>query len=447
MSEDAKTSREVALGVESIRAYIGATSEASFVDAKRACSWNDNDTKASLARDIAGLANSKGGGALVIGKREVDGRIELESLNDEQRTSFEVTKVAKWINNHFKPSIQLTCHPIEHDGHELLVIKVDEFLQTPVMCIKGYQRDDGKHILEVGAIYVRTDDVETAKLLSPEQFRELVRRAAIKHQEEMREMFSQVLSGKLAANTPTDKEQFALSAKQVATDLTEGQCSGTEFSGWILMLHPGTFEKRWIGFNALSDVLERININSVRFPRQFPFPLASDWGARDEWQGQWGITEEGLYIYATPFEEDHSKWVKPPDYQDRLADGEIPAGQWLNAVNSVWLVRRFYLLAANYSKFFEPSENMSITISATNIRNRWLMFNNEWLDRASLRGGPTNSRSFNHSIEIHAGELASDWSSLSLDCVESLVRRFEVHHQLTKVDLLNMIGRYGRIGL
>jgi hypothetical protein len=431
---------------EAILAYVTATSELHFIDAKGPCSWEHNDTKASLAKDIAALANTKGGGALVIGKADANREGIRDGLTESEVQSFEVTKVAKWVNNHFRPAIELSCHPVHHEGRHYVVIKVEEFSLTPVMCTKSSQSEKNKPILEVGGIYIRTKDVESTKIQSADDFHDLVRRAAIKHRDEMQEAFAHVLRGQTASNAPTDEQQFDRLASRMRNDLVDSPQAPP--SGWRFMMHPQFFEKKWPTFEDLGQVLNGINVDEVRFPRQFPSPVETDWGAKDGFSGRWGLAYEGLFLYAAGFEEDHVSWIPPvSSFSDTVPIDSVPPGQWLNAIHALWLVRRFFLLASKFARFLDADETIRLVVSADNLKNRWLIFRDEWLDEQSLKGIPAEVSTFTFPLTIHAGELESEWSDRSVDCMQSLIRRFPIHPHLSRADLLNLLGTYARIGL
>src|SRR6202008_3310514 len=136
------------------------------------------------------------GGALVIGKeQQSDSSFLYSGLSPEQVATFETTKVAQWVNSHFKPDIRLSCHTIELHSKSFVVITVAEFSEHPVICTKAYQAQDGKVLLEAGSIYVRTPNASSSRLQTPEQLASLIGRAVTKQQDRLREILDSVLAG------------------------------------------------------------------------------------------------------------------------------------------------------------------------------------------------------------------------------------------------------------
>ena len=62
MANQGTTLKEFVPTSDEVVRYVAAAGENSFVDAKGPCCWDDDLTKAALAKDFAAFSNSEGGG-------------------------------------------------------------------------------------------------------------------------------------------------------------------------------------------------------------------------------------------------------------------------------------------------------------------------------------------------------------------------------------------------
>jgi len=166
---------------------------------------------ASLAKDNAAFANSRDGGVLVIGKTESDiGSFELAGLSKDEAKSFETTKVARWVNNHFSPPINVVCHQHEYQDKRFVVITIGEFDDFPALCTKSFQDPSNpkKHILRERTLYVRNSNAESAPLESTDELRILIGLATAKRGNDMLKVFESMLMGRPLVSLPTNEERF-----------------------------------------------------------------------------------------------------------------------------------------------------------------------------------------------------------------------------------------------
>ena len=91
--------------IEELLRLVKSSGENSNVDAKAPMGWDEGDESARLAKDRAAFANSRDGGAIVIGKSENNGQFEYVGVSAEQAATFDTTRVANWSNSRFNPPI------------------------------------------------------------------------------------------------------------------------------------------------------------------------------------------------------------------------------------------------------------------------------------------------------------------------------------------------------
>jgi hypothetical protein len=408
---------------EQIALFVKATGEDDFVDAKAPCSWHGDD-RASLAKDIAAFANSGGGGAIVIGKRELENNsFEYAGIDEEQQKSFDTTKVAQWVNNHFKPDVRLVCHNIKLDSKRYTVITVAEFGDTPHICTKTYQNERSEVILRDGTIYVRTANAQSAPLSTPEQVSNLISRAFVKRKDQLRELLDSVLTGHTTRSVPTDEEHFAKQLHVVESDLLNGIKGDKNQGAWRLVIHPETFVQRWQSPRELSDVILQTKLGSRRFPQEFPRPLPRDWGISGNYH-IWGLTTEGMFYYWEPYRENAVPWGPQNSFEEESKTKKLDPSQWINYIWAVYMVGDFFAFAKRFSELFEAGSQIRYQIVASDLTGRHIVFPFGGAELRDLDYQPCAVRSFSHAKTIPAGRITGAWKELFSDCLLDFVHRF-----------------------
>jgi hypothetical protein len=403
---------------DEILRYVKTAGENDYVDAKAPCSWDDEATKASLAKDIAAFSNSEGGGAIVIGRAETTtGHFDFSGLTSEQCKSFDTTKVAQWVNNHFSPSIRLTCCPAEFDSKSFVVIAVAEFSDRPTICTKDRQ-SNGKALITKGTLYVRNENAESAPLMTPDQVSRLIGRAVVKQQESLRQVFDSVLAGRTAKSVPTDEEQFSAQANLVEKDLLDG---GQDHGAWKFTIHPDTFVERWESPKKLKEVIWESRIASRRFPQEYPEPIPRSWGVSGNYN-VWALTHHGMFYFWKNYYEDREPWKSQDVFAEKNQD--LPVGQWLNFIWSVYMVGDFFAFAKRYSDSFGASSQMRYMVLASKLKRRHLVLQPGGAELRDLRFAPCAVETFSHRKTVPAGQIASAWKDLFTDCLVGLYHSF-----------------------
>lgn len=110
----------------------------------------DGRLKAQLVRAVLGFANRRDGGVVVIGVAESGGGCEIKGLTAAELGMWTPDAVADTVAAYAAPSVSLTVSTNVVNGKSVVVIRVAEFADVPVLCRKSY--DD---VLGEGQLYVR----------------------------------------------------------------------------------------------------------------------------------------------------------------------------------------------------------------------------------------------------------------------------------------------------
>lgn len=158
--------------------YILHGKEERYLEYKRSMSsmiWTGNDTtKVKIAKAMMAMANLRNGGVIVVGMQETAKGVWVpELMTPQQISSFTQDDVAQWVNDYATPAVQFSIGAYALNGNQFVIIQVQEFDASPVICRK--QKTSGGETLEAGVIYYRSNrKIESAPISTDEDLRELI---------------------------------------------------------------------------------------------------------------------------------------------------------------------------------------------------------------------------------------------------------------------------------
>lgn len=156
--------------------YILHGKEERYLEYKRSMIWTGDDTtKVKVTQAMMAMANLRNGGVILIGMQEVSkGVWTPEAMTPEQVSSFTQDDIAQWVNDYAIPAVQFSVGPLVFNNNQFVIIQVQEFDTTPVICRKQ-KTIGGVEVLKAGAIYYRSNRKnESAPISSDEDLRELI---------------------------------------------------------------------------------------------------------------------------------------------------------------------------------------------------------------------------------------------------------------------------------
>jgi hypothetical protein len=178
--------------------------ESKELDYKAPCAWDENNKKAccEFVKDILALANTSGGW-LVIGVSEGANGFVHSGLSEEQAKSFDASRVNRFVQNYADPPINARIHKVVSDSRSFVVVEVPAFPDTPHVCQKEYPG-----VLAANAIYVRTDNNESAPLKSSADFRSIVEKAVRNRSDQLLVSFRTILTSGVQTSQPSDAQKY-----------------------------------------------------------------------------------------------------------------------------------------------------------------------------------------------------------------------------------------------
>jgi hypothetical protein len=439
-------------GSETLIRYIEYSGESDDIDAKGPVVWDNGPTSAALAKDFAAFANSRDGGALVIGKTEESpGKFRWDGLAEEQAASFDTTKVAAWVNNRFSPPIRLVCHRQEYQGKTFVVIVVKEFDDVPVLCVKSYEdpEDPKKHILREKTIYVRNANAESAPLGTIEELRALIGLATRKRGDEMLAHFDAMLKGRPLVPPASDREQFAKEITVVKEDLDLAKDGLWKQGAWVMWFHPAKHTpERWPELSTLEELIRRHRTRRPRgFPPSYVDPNRREWGIAYDYHGElWALTRTGLFFLSRTLWENREAFKSPSSTDSGQPRFEIPAGEWVEFEWSMGTIVEFFMFMSRFVQEYTPGEDVEYEVTASPLSGRRLVSTNPEIFREVPT--PSRAKEYRYGKSLLMEELRANWKE---ECAIAMTKFFELlpsdHGYIQRSTLRQWVDRFveGRV--
>ncbi|QDT24415.1 helix-turn-helix domain-containing protein [Gimesia chilikensis] len=434
---------------DELKRLIETSGESDNIDFKGPMTWDKSTQSAKLAKVIVSFANSRDGGAIVIGRSEVNGQFEITGLTEDEAISFETTRVASWINSRFSPPVRLVCSSIEYECKRLEVISVAQFEDIPIICTKPLldPTDSRKELLKQGTIYVRNQNAESAPLKTVEEFRTLIGLATSRQGDQMLSMFDSILKGKPILPVENHQERYEAELKRIEKGLEDVMKDRMVLGGWRLAIHPTTYvEDRWNDSEELEAVIQK---RSIRIRSEFP-PTRNgthlrEWGICNDYYGEiWTLTHSGMFALWQPYRENSYKY----ECQWRGLDGtpsipDIEPGGWIEFKLNMDLVIEMFMFIDRFIEEYELGGDFDLSFVADSLSGRKLVCRDSQINFSHRDPEPCRANRFEIVKQFRIEEFRAEWESI---CADTIKRFFEYfpNSNITKEVILGWIERFKR---
>jgi predicted HTH transcriptional regulator len=148
--------------------------ETPHLDYKGPCVWD-----ITFVKDILAMANIEGGGRIIIGVAEKGVGYERVGITEKEAATFDYDIMRDQFASFASPHVTFSlAFPRDRNDLQFAVITVDEFDETPVICIKANEKAGTK----APVIYYRNTDrrVESGPISNYHDLRNLLERSTIK---------------------------------------------------------------------------------------------------------------------------------------------------------------------------------------------------------------------------------------------------------------------------
>ena len=150
--------------------------ETQSIDFKRSEDWNS--LRWRITETVLGMGNLRDGGVIIVGVEEKSDAWELTGISEEHLKSYDVDIVVDQVNAYVSPHVNLGLAILPENAQTFLVIEVQEFEDTPLVCKKN--GPESSKLVE-GAVYIRPHGLaKTTRVMKAEQMHDLLELAAEK---------------------------------------------------------------------------------------------------------------------------------------------------------------------------------------------------------------------------------------------------------------------------
>lgn len=241
--------------------------ESKELDYKGPCVWSESDKKAccEIVKDILATANTKGG-FIVVGVGETPTGFDWPGLTRVECESFETSRLNRFVQNYTDPPINAHVIKYTSQGTNFVVIEIPRFSDTPHICQKDYPG-----VLSAGAIYVRTDNNESAPIKDSSDMRTIVEHAVRNRGDQLLSSFRAILTGTVQPTSgPSDIEQFTIQAREAAARCRQAIPTETAALGFReTLFHPLRFDRHRFTIPDLERMAEAASVTYRGWPYIF----------------------------------------------------------------------------------------------------------------------------------------------------------------------------------
>lgn len=169
-----------------ISAILANPIESRSIELKSAIPWRDINNQHQLqdvVKSIIGLSNVKDGGKIILGiTQNPDRTFTSTGMSATDLHTYDQDHIYQIVRAYANPTPRFEIRNVEYDRKFFIVFAIQEFLYTPVICIKDGS-NAGKEPLIKGALYIRTHKPETKKVDNETEMREIINLAIDKEME------------------------------------------------------------------------------------------------------------------------------------------------------------------------------------------------------------------------------------------------------------------------
>lgn len=222
-----------------------------------------------LVKDILAMANTEGGGHIIIGRRDCGRAVDCEQ---DILRSFDPTKVHDCAKNYGKPEPKFTVKEVESpEKTTAILIHVEEFEEHLIICVKDAADGSNKSILQAGAIYIRskTGNATSEQVKSEQDMRSLIHRSMIKSGQGFRRILDQYFKGLTQVNPLIDNKAAWKKEEKILSDKIDSTLSLKEHFLMQISAHPVIYDPQSL---QNGEILKEKLLDSVRGYRGWSFP-------------------------------------------------------------------------------------------------------------------------------------------------------------------------------
>ncbi len=399
-------------GLEQLaRQLLDRQAESRSLDFKAPMSFGPNKAdKGGVLKWIMAFANTRDGGYVLVGVEQIGGRFVPVGVTEDQAESFDPTRIATFAGNYCSVLPRVTVHVVEIDKISLLLLRVNEFDEEPVICTKDLHEAENL-ILRAGSIYVRTDGARSMPIESGATMRAFLDLAVEKRGGALLQQIRRLMSVSEPNRIIDPTEAYA---HEIEAAYTFYDRENLKDSYWFLELMPATYEHDRVASNARLKEIRRESVVSIRgwdFPHvDREYDRAFDRGI--ESVTHWARFHEAHRVYRSGLFTWRSKLHE--DYSDQDVGS-------IDYESSIYTLTELFIFASRYAPLIAEASNFALRVGATGLGGR------------VLRSGPgvlreeykTGAYQFDRAYQLSLDKLRASHLELAAEAAQEL---FELYN-------------------
>lgn len=407
--------------------YISLGHEQRSIEFKSAGPKTNKQLLVQVVKAAIGMANTRDGGIIIIGIDEINGnQLHPAGLNPDDLLTWSFDSLADSFAEYADPTILFDTELVDYHSSKFYVIKVHEFLDTPIICKKSYP-----NVLRSGACYIRPRrKPETTEPPSHADMQDLLNLGIEKG---IRHFISQAKSSGFSISSesiPSDQDNFNNQIKDILDPERSSDIVRKIYSRghWVIRIYPALYNKKKI--TDISSLLPIIQGVIVRI-RGWDFPHLDsrteniigldNIGQELDWNdilSSWYFFQSGQFIQISCIPID---WRDRSPFKSSLENWK--PGQLLGIGYTVATFTEIFELASRLATTDVGDDRMHISIKIRGLKDRNLYVDNSnrWpLDfprKATLNEYPLE-------LEFDRNELITNSNKLALQQSLEFFKRF-----------------------
>ena len=408
--------READPGLEQlVRQLLDRQAESRSLDYKAPIMFGPTrPEKGEILRDVMAFANTRDGGYILIGVEQSGGSFVPVGLSEAQAASFDPTDIGTFAQNYCSVLPKVTASVARIEQKNLLLLRVDEFGEEPIVCTRDLHDTNGKSlILRAGSIYVRTADARCMPIETGEAMRSFLDLAVQKRGDALLQQISRLVGAPPTPSGPVSPVDAYAGELDAAHKLYQREDLTNNY--WYMELMPALHNDQRISSNARLKEIRRESAVSIRgwdFPhvdrdhnRAFEYGIESvtHWSRYHEAHR---LYRSGLFAWRRQLAEDSAEQYK----------GAV------SYLSSIYSLTEFFVFANRYASLVADSGDFVLRIGLTGLSGRVLRSEPD----ISMDEHATAAQRFDRTYQMPVEELRASHLELATNAAQQLFELFNV---------------------
>ncbi len=406
-----------------VRQLLERQGEDRNLDYKAAMAFAPNEVKGKLLKCIMAFANTRDGGHILIGVEQKGVRFEPTGATEQQARSFDPTDIGNFARNYCSTLPRVTSREVTIDGVTLLLVRVAEFADEPIVCTSDLHGADNKPILRKGSIYVRTEDARCVAIDSSETMRSFLALAVQKYGEGLLEQIRGLVGAASITNAPMPPNELYAAELTSAEDMFQREELTAPHAYWYCTIMPASYDADRIPTTARQREIRmqsEVALRGWNFPhtdreQNQPFEdgieSITHWSRHNEASR---FYRSGLFTWRHLLREDAS-----PEY-----DGAI------SFVSSIYSLLEVFVFASRYAPMIADTEEFVVSVGMANIGGYSLLLDTDGFRERKA----TAASSFAREYRAPVAELRASYRDYATDASQRLFDMFGLDVPVSSVE-------------